>query len=114
MLLVDHAAFDIAVLAALRTDFEFLASFWGGSPHVQDERDDEDDNKSDDDGNRENEITCCIHALAHHSLESHEGKSHESRGDKSDRHSFHGLRDIVSVHPLSHAGEEDDDDEEAD
>ena len=28
MLLVDHAAFDIAVLAVLRADAEFLTALW--------------------------------------------------------------------------------------
>lgn len=55
-LLIDHAAFDVAVLAVLRSYFELLTAFRGWGSHIQNERDDEDDDESDDDGNRKYEI----------------------------------------------------------
>ena len=55
-LLIDHAAFDVAVLAVLRSDFEFLTALWGWGSHIQDKRNNKDDDESDDDGNRKYEI----------------------------------------------------------
>ena len=35
MLLVDHAAFDVAILAVLRADAEFLTALWGRRSHIK-------------------------------------------------------------------------------
>lgn len=55
-LLIDHAAFDVAVFTVLRSYLELLTALWGWGSHIQNERNNKDDDESDDDGNRKYEI----------------------------------------------------------
>lgn len=63
-LLIDHAAFYVALFAVLRSYLELLTALRGWGSHIQDERDDEDDEQSDDDGNRKYEIACGCHLFS--------------------------------------------------
>ena len=112
--LVYHAAFDVTVFAVLRSDLELLAALRGWGSHIYDEGDDKDDEKNDDEGDSDDKRGTLVHRLTNHSSESHEGHGHESGHDEGDRNAFHGFRDVIAIHPLSHAGEEDDDDKETD
>ena len=113
-LLIDHAAFDVAVFTVLRSDLELLTALRGWGSHIYDEGNDKDDEKGDDSDDGDDERGSLIHRLTNHSSKSHEGHGHESGDDKSDRNAFHGFRDVIAIHPLSHAGKEDDDDKETD
>ena len=112
--LVYHAAFDVTILAVLRSDLELLAAFRGWGSHIYDEGNDKDDKKGNDSDDGDDERDSLVHRLTNHSSKSHEGHGHESGDDEGDRNAFHGFRDVIAIHPLPHAGEEDDDDKETD